>query len=124
MSGVRNLTTREVLDLEAEGIVLEYEDEPPLDLSQIELHLETLATKQPDYSAILAAATAIKTAVEGISITVNPTDLKPILDAVRLIKREAAPVPIVPKPTVYKFEVVRDQRQLIESVIATPVNNM
>jgi hypothetical protein len=123
MHGIRRqLTTQELMALEADGVELEFEEDPPLDLSQIEHHLAELAAKEPDNTAILQAVEALTKAVDRISVTVNPTDLKPILDAVRLIKREATPVVApAPKPAAYTFDIVRDQRQLIESVTATPV---
>jgi len=122
MSEVRHLTTQELMTLESEGAELEFDEEPQLDLSQIEHHLAAIARKEPDYSVILAAVARLTAAVDNLSITVPPPDLKPILDMARLIKREATPMtPPAPKPAVYKFEVVRDQRQLIESITATPI---
>ncbi len=84
--------------------------------------LTKLVEKRPDNAVILEAITGLTAAINKISITVNPTDLKPILDAVRLIKNTVPNVVIPPhKHCAYKFEVVRDNRQLLETVIATPL---
>ncbi len=106
-----------------------------MDDAEIEMHpdkvialgvveqLTKLVEKRPDNSEILTAITGLTEAINKIQITVNPTDLKPILDAVRLIKNTAPNVVIPPhKHCAYKFDVVRDNRQLLESIVATPLD--
>ena len=90
------------------------------DIPAVAAELKNLVEKRQDNGALLEGIAAIIKAIEQVSITVNPTDLKPILDAVRLIKNDVVERPD-PKPCAYRFEVSRDNRQMLTAVIATPI---
>ena len=120
MSGVETITLSELSEhmKDAEIEVLE----ESVDLEPIVSQLKALVAKKSDDAKILALMDQLVTAVKAVNITVQPTDLKPVLDAVRLIK-STPPPPVVVKnaPVPYRAVVHRDNRNAIETVDFIPI---
>lgn len=126
MSKVETITLSELSEhmKDAEIEVLE----ESVDLEPIVSQLKALVAKKSDDAKILALMDQLVVAVKAVNITVQPTDLRPVLDAVRLIK-STPPPPVVVKntPVPYRAVVHRDNRNAIETVdfipILTPVDD-
>lgn len=117
-----SINLADILSLRDSGLEFEIEQPEPLDLSPIVAELKAIVAKRAD-AEILSAINELTAAVKAINITVNPTDLKPVLDAVRLIKSTMPTIelPAHPPHPKFKFEVQRDARNLIENVMVLPL---
>lgn len=121
----KQISLTDVAELMSKGYGIEAVPEQPIDLTPIVSALKDLVEKRPDIEPLLAAINELTQAVRHININIPPTDLKPVLDAVRLIKQAPASAPVViEKPRMYKFQVIRDNRQLIENITVTPLDGL
>lgn len=119
----KKLSLADLPELAAQGYDIEPVPEEQLDLMPLVAQLKAIAEKQTDNTELLAAVYQLTDVVRDLSITVKKDDLKPILDAIRNIRIQAVSNIQPPKPQSYHFEVVRNNRDLIESVKATPIND-
>lgn len=118
------ISQTELAEYIKDGGLLEY-DEPVQDLSEIVEQLKALVLKKHDDSRVLMALEKLTEAVKNISVNVEPVDLSPVLQAVRLIKKEmVAPIQPAPKQMPWRFKMERDNRGNLLEVVALPIKNI
>lgn len=126
MSGVTIVSLEDIEDGE-----LEYDKEEPLDLSPIVDQLRSLVATthegQRPSPDIMARIDNLANAVRSLKLDVsNNIELTPVNMTLKLIQREISTLVEVCQerkaPCAYRFEIERDNRQLMTSILAVPIS--